>query len=363
MKDAVLTVDIGTTSLKVGIFSTDGEVVSVSVAKCKNISKKLVAEDWMGSLRDALSRLYYLGYKICGICVSGNGPTVVSQTGKTLRWDETVPPLNFSGDASKSLFVSRLVHFKNTFNDDFSDSEFIFSGPEYFIYQLTGSVITILPEERFQIAYWTQEALKEADFPAEKLPPYVEIGHDCGFLKESTAYYLGLPAGIPVFAGGPDFVMALIGTNTLNVGKLCDRCGSSEGYNCCIDRQIFSKELRTLPSVIPGLWNISYLIPNSSRLSKEDRIETTKVAVEKIKSVLIENDITQPSSMSVSGGQSKDKWLLKKKAEVSGLKIVICNKCNDAELLGDLCAFLKGSGAYKTLQEAACDVIRENVIY
>ena len=41
---------------------------------------------------------------------------------------------------------------------------------------------------------------------------------------------LNLESGIPVYCGGPDFVAALIGTDTLQKGAICDRCGSSEGY-------------------------------------------------------------------------------------------------------------------------------------
>ena len=49
--------------------------------------------------------------------------------------------------------------------------------------------------------------------------------------------------------------------------------GTSEGINICINKQIFVDGFRTLPSPFEDLWNISFLIPNSNKLSKEKRVE------------------------------------------------------------------------------------------
>lgn len=365
MKDAVLAVDIGTTSLKAGVFTVSGEVVSVSVARAGSQARKFYAKDWMFALREAISSLYYFNCNLCGICVSGNGPTVVSGDGTTLLWNEEISDFNFSrdGDAAKSLFIPRIVHFEKIFPDSFKKSKYIYSGPEFFIYQLTGKSFTVLPEKRFEVAYWTGAVLAEADIPSDKMPPYIGIGEKCGELKDSVAYFLNLPAGIPVFGGGPDFVAALIGTNTMAPGKICDRCGSSEGFNCCIDKPIFSKDVRTLPSVVPGYWNISCLIPKSSRLSVDLKVQKAKESVSIIRQLLKENNLVLDEIMTVSGGQARDRELIKQKALATGQKIAVCNRCFDAELIGDLCAALKGLGIYNSLWEAASEIVKEKVIY
>ena len=40
----------------------------------------------------------------------------------------------------------KILTAKTIFSDDFEKSDFVFSGPEFFIYQLTGAAVTILPE-------------------------------------------------------------------------------------------------------------------------------------------------------------------------------------------------------------------------
>ena len=361
MKNCILAVDIGTTSLKAGIISTLGNVISYSMSRSKIRETKDTATGWIDQLQEAIERLYFLGCKITAVCISGNGPTVVSQSGITLRWDEKIPQHSFTGDAKTSLFVPRISRFKELFPQEYENSKYIFSGPEFLIYQLTGNAVTILPEERFLAAYWTESALKEAGIPSEKMPPYVEIGHNCGKLKESAAYYLRLPPDIPVYAGGPDFVVALIGTKTLEPGRMCDRCGSSEGINFCTDRPVFGEGLRTLPSVQKGLWNLSYLIPNSSRIPLEKRMHCIKQGIDKIFATLKENNIKLPDSMTVSGGQAKEPNLLKLKKEVTELEINLCN-CEDAELIGDLCAVLKGNGTYDSIKTAAEHIVREKKV-
>jgi xylulokinase len=75
------------------------------------------------------------------------------------------------------------------------------------------------------------------------------------------------PAGIPIIAGGADFIMALIGTGAVEPGMVCDRAGTSEGINlCAVGIPRLSGELRVLPHVNPDYRNVSVIIPSSGRL-------------------------------------------------------------------------------------------------
>jgi sugar (pentulose or hexulose) kinase len=70
------------------------------------------------------------------------------------------------------------------------------------------------------------------------MPPFVEVGYCCGLLLPEQSEILGLPKNLPVYCGGPDFVMAIIGSGTNSVGDIVDRCGTSEGINICIDKLV-----------------------------------------------------------------------------------------------------------------------------
>ena len=191
--------------------------------------------------------------------------------------------------------------------------------------------------------------LKACGIRKNLLPDFVATGAVCGSFE-----------GCPVIAGGPDFVVALIGTGTLETGRLCDRCGSSEGLNFCTDRPITGPELRTLPSVIPGLWNVSYLIPNSGELSESERLAAVEQGIKKLKEAAEKAGISFPSEMAVTGGQTNDELLLREKEMRLGMKILrpVENHFVHSELLGDACAGWAGLGVYKSLQAAAEKIVR-----
>lgn len=359
MLETVLCVDIGTTSLKAGLISADGEVVFLCKKYFYDHTSRFVAVKWMHALKSALNSFYSknIETKIIGISVSGNGPTVVSSGGLTLRWNEDFP---YNKELTgTSLFLPKLLAYKENFPKEFYRTQYLFSGPEYFIYELTGNAITLLPEARFEAAYWNNALLntKGVEIPPEKMPPFIGLGDECGKLNTQSADFLGLEEGIPVFGAGPDFVAALIGTNTLSSGKLCDRCGSSEGLNFCIDKFVQGEGLRTLPSAITGLWNVSFLIPGSSKMKTDKRLSLIKTGIEKLRKLSSENDITFPEYFTVTGGQAKDKKLLYEKAHELGMKIHVCN-CEDSELLGDAVTAYYGLKKYSSLQDAANHIIK-----
>lgn len=356
MTEAVLSVDIGTTSLKAGLISAEGEVLSFYKTSFAAPQNRFVAEAWFWALKGAVDKLDKSNISIVALSFSGNGPTIVSDSGFTLRWNEEVEKLSFDDDdypiKTKSLFLPKIVAFKNLFPEEFDNTEYIYSGPEYLMAKLTCRAVTILPEKRFISAYWTDSELDSFKIGQGKMPPFVSIGQNCGYLIDEAAEFLNLPANIPVFSGGPDFIAALIGTNTLSAGKLCDRSGSSEGFNLCIDKELYADGIRTLPSVIPGLWNASVLIPKSSSLSAQERLAAVEKAVSKLRVFAEKNGIPFPAEMTVTGGQTKDEAYMLEKAKILNLKLNV-GRCSDSELIGDACAAWVGLGKYKSIAEAA----------
>ncbi|MCR5188512.1 MAG: hypothetical protein K6C97_06210 [Treponema sp.] len=369
MIETVLCVDIGTTSLKAGLIAADGEVVSFSSSKFGISEDRFIAGKWILSLKAALSEILSKTdlekVQIKAVTISGNGPTIVSQSEITIRWNEDLDLRQFGitkEDIGPSLFLPKILLFKELFRKDFDQTKYIFSGPEYLIFRLTGHAVTILPEERFKPAYWDDQLLQCFDIPCEKMPPFVGIGQVCGSLTKDMADFLKLEKGLPVISGGPDFVVALIGTKTLKAGRICDRCGSSEGFNYCIPKFLQAPGVRSLPSVIPGLWNASVLLANSSSLSEQERLDFAKNALLTLKALAQKNDIEFPKYMIVTGGQAKDSKLMKDKARYLGMRLYGC-QCADAELLGDACAGFLGLGLYENLAQAAENLVRAEKLY
>ena len=345
--------DIGTTSLKAGLITAKGEVVAFCSIPFEEPHDRFVATSWYDVFMRAKDEVIrgQPELKISGIAISGNGPTVVTDCGLTLLWNEDTSGVMGAvpSCARSSLFIPKILSIKNQFPTVWKKSKKLFSGPEYLIYVLTGNAVTILPEARFEAAYWNDEMLDACGIKKDLLPPFVGPGSVCGTFEDC-----------PVIAGGPDFVVALIGTGTLQAGRLCDRCGSSEGLNFCTDRVLQGQGLRILPSVIPGLWNASYLIPNSGELSEEERLIEVERGIACLRQAAREAGVDFPDEMAVTGGQTNDELLLREKSERLGMKILrpAGGHFVHSELMGDACAAWYGLGLYSYLPDAADHIVR-----
>lgn len=379
MEQTVLAVDIGTSSLKAAFVSEKGKISAFNRRPFLLCNTEHASKEWLPAFQNALQDLVSQSPEIrpSGICVSGNGPTLVAQSGETLLWNEKVVQLK-----SSSLFIPRLLAFKDKFSDVWKKSGLVYSGPEYFLWLLTGESCTILPEKRFEAAYWNRQLLLESGFSNDeinKLPSFTEPSHKVAGLSRKASSFLGveefgIKEGLPVFCGSPDFISALIGTATVKPGILCDRAGSSEGINFCTAVPLEGEKIRTLPSVVPELWNASVLLPDSGskfdsfklkierELGKQIEysvlvqeiigsdgtnasldqgkylmIQTAlnlKDAIEILKDAAAKKGVPFPDEMRVAGGQAKSALWNQMKADITGMKLSVPS-CPDAELLGD----------------------------
>ncbi len=323
---------------------------------------------------------------------------------------------------TKSLYIPRILGFAKKFPSYWQQKDCtVFSGPEYLIYLLTGASVSILPEKRFLEAYWSREAFKEAGLSAEdaedamqKLPSFVPPASIAGSLTKTAAEFLcggegecavGLVKdGIPVVCGAPDFISALVGTNTLRAGLFCDRAGSSEGINLCTSKPVAGQGIRTLPSIIPGLWNASVLLPESGERfcaykEKISRLYARPISLDEMVQILLESDGSLAeldqgkylmlqtammvrdglnalrraaeesgavpalkTEMTVTGGQAENALWNQMKANVTGYTLYTQSLVH-AELTGDAVFALLALGLYKDIHSAAAVVCKREVCY
>ncbi len=392
--------DIGTSSLKGALIDKDGKVYKTGRLF---FPSRIIAENWLISFENLFKQFSDFAnlkeIKIVGICISGNGPTLISVSqnkNQLLLWNETNPKtekdtLNSSSTnkKTKSIFLPRFELFKELYPEEFKNAEYIFSGQEFLIYKLTGKAVTVLPEKRYTPAYWTDEELELFQIEKSKIPPFVELGAECGTYRD-----------IPVFAGPPDFISALIGTNTLSAGKACDRAGSSEGVNLCV-AEIPAKEkldgLLVLPSPLAPLWNVSYKLSNSGNIfydyikenggnfmdfdsfmqsiseipKSENGDYPDSVAGEgkrivenlarQIKEGMdaLENATGFKPVYTLCGGQANCKLWCEMKSELTGRKFQK-QQISDAELLGNTAIVFSSIGKYKNIAEAAKNICKSS---
>ncbi len=74
---------------------------------------------------------------------------------------------------------------------------------------------------------WSEEILQKLEIPSEWLPKVYEGSQVTGKLLPKVADELGLPAGIPIVAGGGDNAAAAVGTGIVNSGLVSSSIGTS----------------------------------------------------------------------------------------------------------------------------------------
>ncbi len=92
---------------------------------------------------------------------------------------------------------------------------------------------------------WDTEALQLADVRAEKLPRLVSPSAVIGQLTAEAAAATGLPAGLPVIAGGSDGAMASFGTGVARPGQAVITVGTSGAVRKIVDEPWFDPAERT----------------------------------------------------------------------------------------------------------------------
>lgn len=431
MMGIVLAVDIGTSSLKAAYIDFDGRLLAYSrVVYGSNHeiqgARDSGAQDWERALAKALEELHTRspGNGINGVCISGNGPTLVP----VRRDGETLPPLYWYGEKAvprqageaPSFFLPHAAWFKENAPDEYKRTDFLISSHEWLAAKLGAEILTVLPQAAYEPYYWDDDQCRLFGLEPAKFPPFVKMGSVMGRVSiEAAALFASasgnrLKSGTPIIAGGPDFITALIGTGTLKPGNVCDRAGSSEGINVCAAVPREWEGLRVLPHAKEGLWNIGAILPSSGRLfetyrtttGQEERpyeellaelipspgnvdlfrtldflsqpqnpLPTPLSPLDSGRSVLCAMGFTVRSAlrtlrasgfpvkkMIVSGGQGKNSRWNQLKADIAGVSLLV-PEISDGELAGNAVLAAAALGAASTFEEAAGRMIRIREVF
>lgn len=416
-----LVIDIGTSSMKAAICTDSGELLSTvhrTVMGPSDPPRAFSAQRWIEAFRDAIPQL--LGrFSIRAVVISGNGPTVVAvdRSGQPVG-----PPLLWlddrrSGDFSLSSFYLPKIRW---FRENVADADrvrWFLPFPEFLIHYLTGQAVAITPGEEFNRFIWSAHEVEQSGIDGTTLPPFVTIGSVAGVVTPPGSAETGIPAGTPVVAAGSDFLMSLIGTNTLQPGTTCDRAGTSEGINYCSHQFVQGAHLRTLPHVIPGYYNVAGILSSTGLLfewfreisgqrghdygdmmvdilnvpdtadipwffpslqrsgawefqrgmfiglgAEHSRADMGRAVVLSIgfavrEALSLLDDAGCPvSGLNACGGQARNGLWTQMKADITGVPIQV-PAVPDAELMGNLCCGLMAMKSAASLREAADKVV------
>ncbi len=273
MADLFGTIDIGSTNCKIGVFDEGATFLYRDVCPLATQASGLNGEIDPSEIWETVSGLLgripvRIKRRLLTICAIGQGPTIVpvNRSGQPLhqaitwldgRGKERIPVLIDQGvDPQLAAGLSVLEWLK----EELREPAVLLQPADYVAYRLTGRLANMsypfvgyLP--------WSEKALEDRGWsPAFLIPELVEPGCPFSHLTREAVDRFGLSPETLLVAGAPDFVAALIGTETLEDGFLCDRGGSSQGVTLCSKREAFPPGLMTTPFFTPELWKISAIM-------------------------------------------------------------------------------------------------------
>ncbi|HTP57267.1 MAG TPA: FGGY-family carbohydrate kinase [Spirochaetia bacterium] len=279
----MLAYDIGTSYLKGAVVTPSGKVVSRAQAPLRlresrdPTHRESDPDDWLAGLAIVTAEMSLREKgRIRGVVVSANGPTLVpvgatgEPLGPAMTWmdrraaaeadlisEYSDAPIDASFYLPKALWIMR--HQPEVYEA----TRHFLACAEYVCYFLTGNPSRIIPSPLFKEFFWNEDAIQPLSMDADKFPPFMEPGEIIGTVSERAQDVVGIPSGIPVIAGGPDYVMSILGTAAISTGRTCDRAGTSEGINLCWSAPVRDNRLLCFPHLAHGHYNVSAMISSS----------------------------------------------------------------------------------------------------
>ncbi len=113
---------------------------------------------------------------------------------------------------------------------------------------------------------WIPEFSRELGVPAGILPPVVECTEQAGSVSVEAARESGLVAGTPVLMGSNDTSAACLGAGVTEPGQILDIAGSAELLAVCLDRPLAGAKHHLRVHPLHGRWIAFTIIVNGFAL-------------------------------------------------------------------------------------------------
>ena len=109
---------------------------------------------------------------------------------------------------------------------------------------------------------WNTGVLDAAGIPAGKLPELMQSYEAAGAILPDVAGELGLPRDAVVLCGGNDAVLSALSAGIAERGDINNVCGTCEITSVCLDRPMGSPNFNIRCHAIPGRW-LTFFILNT----------------------------------------------------------------------------------------------------
>lgn len=292
----ILAIDVGTTTFKVGVFSSNLEIKAVTtkyytINLYDRVKADIDPEKWWKALLDSCDELkgYLSSVRVISLSVTTPGLVPMDEEGKALG-----PAILFldgrSNKQAKEIrqLIGEETLLRETCNLPVSGGSSLCSimwirenQPEvwkattkfghcntYMVKRITGNwvidpsttSITSMYNTAKDDLTWDEKVLSVAEIPVSRLPVLMRSHEKAGNILPEIASRLGLSSDVSVLVGGNDAILAALSSGLINPGDMCNVHGTCDIVEICIDRPIFSPKFNIRCHVVPGRWVIFYVL-------------------------------------------------------------------------------------------------------
>jgi xylulokinase len=259
-----LGLDIGTSGAKALLCDDQGQIVNIAMAEYPLYTpfplwSEQDPEDWWGgacrAIQDVVSSASIPPAEIAAIGLTGqmHGAVFLDQNDQVIRrallWNDQRTAaeceqiteiigherlIEISGNPALTGFQApKILWLRNHEPDNYTRLAKVLLPKDYVRLILTGEYASDCSDAAgtllldLQQRDWSLELLQKLEIPRDWLPTVFEGSQVTGTLRSQVAEALGLPAGIPVVAGGGDNAAAAIGTGIVRKGLVSSSIGTS----------------------------------------------------------------------------------------------------------------------------------------
>jgi xylulokinase len=287
-KEALLAIDIGTSTTKAVVIAPDGERLAAAAVRTPILQAADHATvDALQLLRDVVG----LARQVAGECPSIIGCGVTAQLGLVLV-DANLRPvadallwadrrarvqreqivaaagpdlLRRTGRRAESEHLApRLLWFKQRDPVAFRRARWALSLKDFIVAHLTGSVATDDTHASYSLLFdvrdreWSHELLVACGLDADLLPEPCAAGAAQGGIRPSVAQALGVQTGTPVSVGGPDGTVGALAAGATIAGATVDIAGTTDVVLHTVAQPPRDLDPRVVLNahLVPGLWTM-----------------------------------------------------------------------------------------------------------
>ena len=294
----ILSIDVGTTVFKAGIFSSELELIcdtsrDYDVNLYDQGKADIEPEKWWQALKSSCEELrpHLSDVDVLSLSVTTPGLVPIAQDGSALG-----PAILFFDQRSQEqaglirerigeeFFIKEACNLPVSGGSSLCSIMWILENQPgiweqthkfghtntYMVRRFTGqwvidpstTSLTGLYHTRLHQLTWLQEVLEKAEISPEKLPTLMHSHHKAGIILPEIADELSLPKDAIVLCGGNDAVLAGFSAGLKEPGEAIDIVGTCEIIAACLDHPVGSRNYNIRCHVLPERW-VTFFVLNT----------------------------------------------------------------------------------------------------